>query len=337
MDKEMFWFGRPVLVTGATGLVGGWLVKALLAEGAEIIALVRDATPRCMFLGEGLEDHSVVVRGSLTDADLLRRIVSDFEINTIFHLAAQTQVGVAKRDPVSTLEANVRGTWLLLEVARQAGSCNVIVASSDKAYGESATLPYTEDQALRGTYPYDVSKSCTDLISAMYARTYNLNVAIARCANLYGGGDLNFGRTVPGAIRATLNGERFLIRSDGKFVRDYMYVEDSVAAYMCLAENLAANPAVRGQAYNFSSGSHLNVLEIADLILGLMGRPDLEPIVQNTASAEIREQYLCADKAKAELGWSGRFSMEEGLQQTIKWYTSYFEVEGRKHVAWSVA
>ena len=321
-DATAFWQGRPVLVTGASGLLGSWLVPALHRAGADVTVLVRDAVPRSLLVRDGWLNKITVLRGSLTDDGLLRRAFAEYGIQTVFHLGAQTLVGVAKVDPVGTLEANVRGTWLLLEAARQAKVDQVIVASSDKAYGDSDQLPYLEDHPLRGRFPYDCSKSCTDLITSMYAHSFGLKACIARCGNLFGGGDLNTSRLVPGAILATLRNQRFLIRSDGLFVRDFLYVEDAALAYMRLAEGLAADTTLAGQAFNFGLELRPTMLDITRQVLALMGRPDLEPIVQNIASAEIREQYLDAAKARNVLGWSPTFGMEDGLQRTITWYRS---------------
>jgi CDP-glucose 4,6-dehydratase len=315
-------------VTGATGLLGSWVVPELVRRGAEVVALVRDGAPRSILARDGWLDRIVTVRGSLSDDGLLRRAFAEYGIETAFHLGAQTLVGVAKVDPVGTLEANVRGTWLLLEAARQAGVKQVLVASSDKAYGDSANLPYFEDHPLQGRFPYDVSKSCTDLVTTMYARTFGLCACIVRCGNLFGGGDLNFSRLIPGVIRATVRNEPFLIRSDGKFVRDFLYVEDAADAYLALAEKMAADPALAGEAFNFGLELRPTMLELTEKVLAMMGRSDLRPVVQNIASAEIREQYLDAGKARARLGWKPRYGMDEGLKRTIDWYRRFLAEEG---------
>jgi CDP-glucose 4,6-dehydratase len=324
-----FWRGRPVFVTGATGLLGGWLVRALLEAGAEVIALIRDGAPNSLLVREGWITRINTVNGSLSDSGTMRRVLAEYSIDTVFHLAAQTLVGVAKTDPVGTLEANIQGTWNLLEAARQCGTRQIIVASSDKAYGSSTSLPYLETHALEGRYPYDCSKSCVDLISQMYAATYNLPAAIVRCGNLFGGGDLNFSRTVPGVIQSAIQNERFQIRSDGKFVRDFLYVEDAALAYLCLAEALAADRALAGEAFNFSLEVRYNVLEIVNMVLKMMGRSDLEPVILNKASAEIREQYMSSAKARQRLQWAPRYGMEEGLRRTIAWYLQYFGAAGK--------
>ena len=322
-----FWQGRPVLVTGATGLLGGWLVSALHARGAEVVALIRDRTPHRMFVRDGWSERVAVVSGSVDDLGLMRRIASEYEIQTVFHLAAQTLVGVAKKDPLGTLEANVRGTWTVLEAVRQAGNGQVIVASSDKAYGVTTDLPYRESHPLQGEYPYDVSKSCADLITKMYASTYELPVAVTRCGNLFGGGDLNFSRTIPGVILSTLRGEPLRIRSDGLFIRDFLYVEDAVDGYLCIAEALAKDSGLRGEAFNLSLGLRLTVLDVVESVLRQMGRSDLKPIILNEASAEIREQSMAADKAREILSWSPRYGMDEGLRRTIAWYRTFLETE----------
>ena len=322
-----FWSQRKVLVTGSTGLLGGWMVRELLNRGAEVISLVRDCPPSCMFLRDGLDKRVTVAQGSLADRDLLRRLIAEYEIQDVFHLAAQAIVGVAKRDPIGTMKANVEGTWNVLDAAREVGGVQVLLASSDKAYGISNELPYLESQPLRGEFPYDVSKSCADLIGRMYAVTYDLPVAITRCGNLFGGGDLNFSRTIPGVIAATLRGERFRIRSDGHYVRDFLYVEDAVDGYLCLAEKLAANPGLSGEAFNLSLGLKLTVLDVVGMVLALMDEKALEPEILNQASNEIREQYLSAEKAEKILGWRPACGMEEGLRRTIAWYRDFLALQ----------
>lgn len=315
-----FWHDRAVFVTGATGALGSWLVPALLRRGARVTALIRGEHPDSL-LWSALEGGVLhTVHGSLTEADLLRRSFEENQIETVFHLAAQSLVGAARQDPVGTLEANVRGTWLLLEAARLAGVQGIVLASSDKAYGASEQLPYRETYPLQGTFPYDVSKSCSDLIGTMYARTYGLPVAMARCANLFGGGDWNTSRLIPGAILTTLKGERFVIRSDGKFVRDFLYMQDAVHAFLQLAEALNGTPELYGEGFNFGLGQRMTALEIVHTIIAMMGRPDLLPDVQNVASNEIREQYLDTAKAQAALQWFPRFTLQQGLQRTIEWH-----------------
>jgi CDP-glucose 4,6-dehydratase len=319
-----FWTRRPVLVTGATGFLGGWIVKALLDRETRVVALVRDSVPHCMFAREGLGTRTEVVQGALEDFDTLRRVCAEYEIGTILHLAAQSIVGVAKTDPLSTLETNVRGTWNLLEAARQTAVREIVVASSDKAYGPSEDLPYREEHPMQGRYPYDVSKSCVDLVCRMYAETYELPVCVTRCGNLYGGGDLNWSRTVPGVIRATHHGERFVIRSDGKFVRDFLYVRDAADAYLLLARRMNADHSLWGQAFNFSLELRLSVLDLTQKILEMMKREDLEPVIQNSASSELREQYMSAEKAPRILRWSPRYGLDRGLEETIAWYTHFW-------------
>ncbi len=322
-----------MLVTGASGLLGGWLVRELVEEGADVTALIRDGAPKSTLFRDGWINRINTVNGGLHDIALIRRTMSEYTVDTVFHLAAQTIVGVAKVDPVTTLEANVQGTWNVLEAARQTHMKQIVVASSDKAYGSSDELPYREDHPLRGRYPYDVSKSCADLISTMYATTYALPVVIARCANLFGGGDLNFSRTIPGVILAALKGERFLIRSDGKFVRDFLYVKDAATAYMRLAEKLADNRGMAGEAFNFGLEIRLTVLELVQNILAMMHCGQLEPIVQNIASSEIREQYLSAEKARRLLEWEPNYTLQGGLQETIDWYREFLAGMPAKSVA----
>jgi CDP-glucose 4,6-dehydratase len=317
------WHDKPTLVTGGTGLVGHWLVKRLMAAGADIVCLVRDWVPHSELVRSGLIKQVKVVRGDVRDQELLERILGEYEIETVLHLAAQTIVGIANSNPGSTFDSNIRGTWAILEACRRSPRVGqIVVASSDKAYGEALQLPYDESTPLRGQHPYDVSKSCADLLAQTYAVTFDLPVVITRCGNFYGGGDLNWNRIVPGTIRSILRGQRPIIRSDGLFVRDYFYVEDGAAAYMLLAEKLAADKALHGQAFNFSNELQITVLELVDRILKLMGSK-LVPDVRNQASHEIRHQYLNAAKARRALGWKPMFDLDEGLRRTIQWYTEF--------------
>ena len=315
-----FWKHRPVLVTGATGMLGGWLVRRLHEQRAAVVCLVRDWVPQSELVRTRLLERMVVLRGDVEDRELLERTLGEYEIEIVFHLAAQTIVTIANRNPVSTFETNIRGSWNLLEACRRSPRVKAIVmASSDKAYGCQTTLPYSEDMPLQGRHPYDVSKSCADLLAQSYAATYDLPVAVTRCGNFYGGGDLNWNRVVPGTIRSILRDESPIIRSDGKYVRDYFYVEDGAAAYQLLAEELTNRPELRGQAFNFSNENQICVLELVRLILKKMGS-DLEPEIQNQASNEIRHQYLSAERARSLLNWAPQFSLDEGLDRTIQWY-----------------
>lgn len=318
---EHFWRERSVFVTGATGVVGSSLVPRLVDGGAHVVCLVRDSVPQSGLCLSGYQAKVTVAQGALEDYLSLERILNEYEVETIFHLGAQTIVGTADRVPLATFETNIRGTWNVLEAARVHRKTvrRVVIASSDKAYGDHGRRPYTEHMALRGCHPYDVSKSCADLLAQTYACTYELPVVIARCGNIYGGGDLNFSRIVPGTIRSIILGQRPVIRSDGSYVRDYLYVVDAVEAYLVLAGALGGSSA-RGEAFNFSAEAPLTVLEITGRILSLMGRPDLEPRVLGEASAEIAHQTLSAEKARRVLGWSASFSLDEGLLQTIEWY-----------------
>ncbi|HSB13063.1 MAG TPA: NAD-dependent epimerase/dehydratase family protein [Bryobacteraceae bacterium] len=318
-----FWRDRPVFVTGATGLLGGWLVRRLLEQGADIVCLVRDWVPQSELVCARLIDRVKIVRGDLRDREVLERTLAEYEIDSVFHLAAQTIVGIANGNPISTFESNIQGTWNVLEACRRSPKVHaIIVASSDKAYGEQKQLPYTEDCPLQGRHPYDASKSCADLIAQTYAATYGLPVAITRCGNFYGGGDLNWNRIVPGAIRSVLRGERPVIRSDGQFVRDYFYVEDGAAAYMLLAEKLRGSPEFAGSAFNFSNEAQVTVLELVERILTRMGSA-LVPDVRNEASNEIRRQYLCAERARRLLNWAPLFTLDQGLERTIHWYREF--------------
>ncbi len=326
---RVFWQDRPVFVTGGTGLLGGWLVRRLLQSGADVVCLVRDWVPQSELVRDGLLDKVKVVRGDVRDQATLERALGEYEIDTVIHLAAQTIVGIANRNPVSTFETNVGGTWSLLEACRRSPAVKqIVVASSDKAYGEHEQLPYDEDAPLIGRHPYDVSKSCADLIAQSYAATYDLPVAITRCGNLYGGGDLNWNRIVPGTVRSVLRDQRPVIRSDGTFVRDYFYADDAAAANMLLAEKLATDPKLKGRAFNFSNETQVTVVELVERILNLMDST-LVPEVRNEATSEIRHQYLKAARAREVLGWHPLFNLDEGLQRTIAWYREFLGAQSR--------
>ena len=325
-----FWRDRSTFVTGATGLLGSCLVRRLVEMKASVTCLVRDWVPGSELVRSGFFGSVNVVRGDVRDQELLERAIGESEACTVFHLAAQTIVGIANRNAVSTLDSNIRGTWSLLEACRRCPSVKqIIVASSDKAYGDCGGKPYDEQTPMRPRFPYDVSKSCADLISQSYAATFGLPVSITRCGNFYGGGDLNWNRIVPGTIRSVLRNERPVIRSDGQYVRDYFYVEDGVEAYMVLAESLESNPELKGEMFNFSNERPVSVLELTNKILSLMGS-DLTPEIQAAATHEIVYQCLSAQKARTMLGWEPRFSLEEGLQRTIQWYSDFFGAEGKR-------
>ncbi len=320
-----FWQDRPTLVTGATGLVGGAVVKRLLRNGADVVCLVRDWVPESELVRGGLLQQVKTVRGDVRDQALAERVLGEFEIDTVIHLAAQTLVPVANRNPVATFESNIQGTWALLEACRRSSKVKqIVLASSDKAYGDAEVLPYDESTPLQGRHPYDVSKSCADLIAQSYAITYGLPVSVTRCGNFYGPGDLNWNRIIPGTIRSVLRGERPVIRSDGTLIRDYFFVEDGAAAYLLLAEKMAADPALRGEAFNFSNETQVSVRELVDEVLAVMGSR-LAPDVRNEASNEIKHQSLSAKKARERLGWRPHFTLEEGLRRTVAWYSSFFE------------
>jgi len=323
MNNSSFWKDKKVFVTGATGLLGSWLVDILLKEKVFIVALIRDFVPNSYLYLTGLNERINAVTGCLEDYFVIERTLNEYEIDTVFHLGAQAIVTTANRSPLSTFEANIKGTWNLLEASRNSKLVQrIVVASSDKAYGSLPSLPYTEDMPLRGEHPYDVSKSCADLIAQAYFKTYNLPVAITRCGNIYGGGDLNFNRIVPGTIKSLLENEPPIIRSDGSYTRDYFYVKDAVSSCLLLAKQLERDE-VKGQSFNFSNESPLSVLELVKIITGLM-KSELEPKILNISSGEIKHQYLSGQKSKSILDWQAKFSIEKGLVETIDWYKNFF-------------
>jgi CDP-glucose 4,6-dehydratase len=318
-----FWQDRSVFMTGCTGLLGSWMTQELVCRGAKVVGLIRDWVPQSRLFKEGLSEKIVTVSGCVEDITVLERTLSEYEIDTVFHLAAQTIVGVANREPLGTFEANIKGTWNLLEACRRVGGVRrIVIASSDKAYGDIEILPYDETTPLQGEHPYDVSKSCADLICRTYFVSYQLPVCVTRCGNFYGGGDLNFNRIVPGTIRSALRDERPVIRSDGSFIRDYFYVKDGVLAYLHLAEQMERSE-ILGEAFNFSNELQISVLQIVKEILQLMGKNHLEPLILNEAKNEIKHQYLSAEKARKMLNWSPKYSFDEALLETIDWYKDF--------------
>jgi len=322
-----FWRDRSVLVTGCTGLLGNWLVAELLERGALVTGLVRDLVPQSRLYAGDWYRQINIVRGCVEDLPTVERAINEYEVDTVFHLAAQTIVGVANREPLATFETNIKGTWNILEACRRVGGVSrIIIASSDKAYGDQLVLPYSETTPLQGEHPYDVSKSCADLISRAYYVSYGLPVCITRCGNFYGGGDLNFNRIVPCTIRSALRDKPVVIRSDGTFIRDYFYAKDGVLAYLHLAEQMDRKE-VLGEAFNFSNELQISVRGMVDHILKLMGKSHLEPVVLNRANNEIKHQYLSADKARKMLGWESKYPLEEGLKETIEWYKNFFKEE----------
>ncbi len=323
--KEGYWKDKRIFVTGATGIIGSWLTKALVELGGYVVTLVYDQNPESEIIRSDFIKRVQLVMGNLEDYQTLESAIREYEIDSVFHLGAQAIVLDANRSPLPTFETNIRGSYNLLEACRVNDNAvkRVVVASSDKAYGDSDVLPYTEDMPLLGCHPYDVSKSCTDLLARSYWHTYQLPVSIARCGNVYGGGDLNWSRIVPGTIRSIIENQAPIIRSDGTFVRDYIYVEDVAQAYITLAEAIDL-PGIAGEAFNFTSDLTMPVVEIVNTILRLMSREDLEPVILNEAKAEIKNQHLSSAKASKLLGWKSCHTLDEGLQMTVQWYRDYF-------------
>jgi len=323
-EIHSFWKEKKVLVTGASGLLGSWLVEELLQKKVFTVALVRDFVPHSnLFLSKNNE-KIIIVNGCLEDYALVERALNEYEIDAVFHLGAQSVVNTANRSPLSSFEANIKGTWNVLEACRNSKLVQrIVVSSSDKAYGSHTTLPYTEDTPLKGDHPYDVSKCCADLLAQAYSKTYKLPVVITRCGNIYGGGDLNFSRIIPGTIKLLLENKPPSIRSDGSNTRDYFYVKDAVYALLLVAEHLDRDY-VRGQAFNFSNETPLSVIQIVEKIMDLM-ELKIEPEILNISEGEIKHQYLSCKKSKTVFNWKTKYSVEEGLVDTIDWYKRYFE------------
>ena len=317
--------GERVLITGATGLVGSWLVKELLKRKSMVVALVRDIDYQTEFYRSGDYLQAAIVNGSLENYSTIDRVINEYKIDTVFHLGAQTIVGAAHREPLQTFESNIRGTYHILEACRRHQDLveRIVIASSDKAYGIADKLPYTEDMPLKGCHPYDASKSCADLLAQTYSHTYDMPVVIARCGNIYGGGDLNWSRIVPGTICSLLNNQRPIIRSNGEYIRDYIYIKDVVDAYINIAE-LITKKNISGEAFNFSTESRITVIEIVNEIRTIMGKKELEPQILNLSLKEIPEQSLSAQKAHKILAWYPKYDLKRGLSETVDWYKNYF-------------
>jgi CDP-glucose 4,6-dehydratase len=322
----MSWKGKSVFITGCTGLVGSWLTETLLGAGANVIGLIRDFVPNSNFSFLKLHERITIVNGSLENYGLISRAISEYNPDVVFHLAAQPIVGTANKVPLPTFETNIRGSWHVLEACRVTDT-PVIVASSDKAYGSHKKLPYKEDFALVAKHPYDVSKACADMLAQSYYETYGLQLAITRCGNIYGGGDLNFNRIVPDTIRALLLNKNPVIRSDGKFIRDYFYLKDTVSAYLTLAENLDRKQ-VAGQAFNFGTGKPTTVIEVVNKLISISGKHDLKPKILNKAKAEIYAQYLDINKAKKVLKFVPKYDLDAGLNETYSWYSKHAKLIG---------
>lgn len=321
--SDSYWQDRRVLITGCSGFLGSWLTARLVEAGADVVGLIRDQVPHSELVRSGLLSKLYVVEGEVSDYELMERTLAEYEIDTIFHLAAQTIVTIANRAPLSTFETNIKGTWVVLEAARRNPTVSsIVIASSDKAYGTQAQLPYREDSPLVGRHPYDVSKSCADLIAQAYGRSYDMPIIVTRFANLYGGGDLNWNRIVPGTMRSVIRGERPIIRSDGTFRRDYLFVEDAVTGYLAAARQLHRSE-IQGQAFNFGMDQPTTALEIVETILSISGCEDLEPIILDQAHNEIPDQFLASDKAHELLGWHPEHSLRAGLQKTFDWYRRF--------------
>jgi len=323
--SDAFWKGRRVFVTGCNGFLGSWLTQALAQRDAEVTGLIHEALPDSQLARSGVQQQIETLPGSVEQIELLEDAFRSKKIECVFHLAAQSQVGEASLDPLPTFETNIRGSWTLLEAARRSpGVRRVVLASSDKAYGSHPDLPYKEHYPLRGEHPYDVSKSCADLIALAYHRSYALPVTVTRCSNLYGGGDLNWERIVPGTIRSVLDGQPPIIRSDGSPSRDYLFIDDAVEGYLKLAQAMD-DDAIHGEAFNFGTAHAVSVLEITRTLLKVLGREDLQPQILDQAKCEIDDQTLSAEKAGSRLGWRPTTPLDDGLRATIDWYREFLD------------
>lgn len=321
-NSNSYWSGKNVFVTGSTGLIGSWITRELVKSGAHVVSLIRDVHRLSILdlvCGKEFKPKTLIY-GDLRDYELLLRVLNEYEIAVCLHLAAQAIVGVANKSPLSTFESNVRGTWTLLEACRNTSSIeSIVVASSDKAYGEPLNVPITEDHPLIATFPYDASKACVDMIARSYHTSFGLAVAVSRCCNIYGGADLNFSRIIPDTIRSVLLDREPLIRSDGSPIRDFMYIDDAVSGYLLLAENMQ-RAGVAGNAFNFGTGKPVKVLDLVNKIIKNAGKQNLQPKIMGNKSNEINVQYLDSTKAKQILNWEAKTTLDDGLTKTIQWY-----------------
>lgn len=323
VGSRVFWQDKNVFITGATGFVGRWLTKALLDLGANPITIAHDMTLGCLnrLLPSNYASRIQCLGGDICDLEKVARVFSRHEIQVCFHLAAQTIVGVANRSPVQTFESNIKGTWNLLEAVRRSEACQAtILASTDKVYGEPKLVPIPEDHPLLGAYPYDSSKICSEIVTRTFYNTYGLSVAIARCCNIYGGGDVNYSRIIPGSMRSVILGKNPIIRGDGKSVRDFLFVQDAVNAYLLLAEKFD-EVGLKGEAVNFGTAIPITVIELVDRIIRVSGKPHLQPEILGIRGKEIQVQYLDSTKARTRLHWEPRVTLDEGLSRTFEWYT----------------
>jgi CDP-glucose 4,6-dehydratase len=318
-----FWIDRPVLITGCSGLTGSWLAARLVESGADVVGLIRDQIPRSQLYRSGTINKMAVVDGDISDYKLLERTMVEYEIDTIFHLAAQTIVSIATRAPLSTFETNIKGTWSLLEAARRNPTVqHILVASTDRVYSDQEALPYVEDMAPLGGHPYDVSKSCADLIARAYAKTYDLPLVITRFTNIYGGGDLNWNRLIPGSLRSVIRGEQPIIRSDGSCKRDYVFVEDVVNGYLIAAEQLQSD-SFKGQIFNMGTDKPASVLDVVNNIIAISNQPQLSPLILNEEKKTIDDKYVDSKKARDMLGWNPQHNLRSGLNKTMDWYREF--------------
>ena len=323
--QNNFWEVKNVLITGGTGFLGSWLTKELVERKAKVYCFVKKIQKDSNFERMGLNRQAKVVFGSILDIDLLKFYLDKYQIDSVFHLAAQQLVQVALKNPSDTIKTNVLGTTNVLEACRQNGQIKrIVVASTDRAYGSYEKPPCQEYYPLKGEYPYDVSKSCADLIAQAYAKTYKMPIAITRCSNIYGGGDFNFDRIIPETIKHLLFNEEITIRSNGKFKREFFYVKDAVFAYLMLAEKISELN-LCGEAFNFGSNSPVEILEVVKKIISISEVKNAIINVLDSAQAEVKDQYLSSKKAKEILGWEPKYNLERGLKETYNWYKEYFK------------
>jgi len=317
--QRKFWKGKRVLITGYEGFLGSNLTKCLLKLKAEISGL-DIVTKRKKTILTRKELRAInIVKGSVEDLALVNRIVKKERIEIVFHLAAEALVGDCLKEPLKGFSTNIKGTWNILESARLNKSIKaIIVASSDKAYGSHSNLPYRETAALSGMHPYDVSKSCADLITHAYYHTYRVPVVITRCGNIFGPGDFNFSRIIPDCFRSIVKNKVLAIRSDGKFIRDYVYVDDIVNGYIALAEKMRALK-LYGEAFNFSDENPISVLNLVKKVYRISGKKPNHKVL-NKAKYEIKKQYLSSRKARKILGWKPKNNLDQALRETFNWY-----------------
>ncbi len=314
---------KSVLITGVTGLLGSWMAEKMHGENLQVSGVAIDETKDNLLKSKGIYEKINIEYFDISNESNLSKYFANNQFDIVFHLAAQTQVIDANLDPIQTFNSNIKGTWNVLNECLK-HNLPVVVASSDKAYGISNKLPYLETHELNGIYPYEVSKSITDMLVKSYYQTYKLNVVSLRCGNIYGGGDFNWDRLIPGVCKWLFNNEQPILRTDGSFKRDWVYVEDVVDAYIQVGSSLFNQDKKISLAYNFAADSYKTVIEVYNEVCKSITGKIIEPIYKIDSDTEIPDQYLDCQKIRDELGVRSKVNLDKGISLTVNWYKDYF-------------